>query len=82
MVAEGSTAILWTVYFLAISPNCIPFLWFATGLNFITAILCFQATESPRYLYCSQQYDRCSDALCHIAKFNGIKDYEKPEFEV
>jgi predicted ABC-type sugar transport system permease subunit len=59
MVAEGSTAIVWTIYFVYIGQSALPFLWFATFLNLITAILCMFSTESPRWLYCSQQFERC-----------------------
>ena len=51
MVAEGSVQIIWTIYFLTISKNAILFLFFAAGLNALTAILCLLIVESPRYLY-------------------------------
>jgi hypothetical protein len=51
MVAEGSVQIIWTIYFLTISKNAMLFLFFAAGLNALTAILCLLIVESPRYLY-------------------------------
>lgn len=51
MVAEGCVQIVWTAYFVFISQNSVPFLWFITILNFVTAIVCFWIVESPRYLY-------------------------------
>lgn len=56
MVAEGSVQIIWTIYFIAISQNAEYFLWFASFLNLVTAILCFFIVESPRYLYGTQQF--------------------------
>lgn len=82
MIAEGSTAIIWTIYFLYISQSALPFLWFCTILNLITAILCFNSTESPRFLYCTQQWERLEVSMNKIARWNGVKDYECPNFDV
>lgn len=82
MVAEGSVQIVWTVYFVFISPNAVPFLWFITLLNVITAIVCLWIVESPRYLYSTQQFERCGEVLEKIASYNGHPEYIAPRFEV
>jgi hypothetical protein len=82
MVAEGSAVLIWTFYLVYISQNMEAFLWFITLLNLITAVLCMFATESPRYLYCKQQFEQLRSTLEKIAKFNGVLDYRCPEFEV
>jgi len=54
IIAEGSVQIIFTLYFLLISQNAIPFLWFIACLNTVTAALSFFIVESPRYLYSTQ----------------------------
>jgi MFS family permease len=75
MVAEGSVQIIWTVYFLVISQNSRYFLVLIVALNVITGILCFLTTESPRYLYSTNQFERCEEALMKIARWNGATNY-------
>jgi len=57
-------------------------MYFAMALNICSATAFFWVPESPRYLYGINNLEKCADVLQYIAKKNGIKDYERPEFEV
>lgn len=80
MIAEGSTQIIWTVYFVWISKNAFWFIYGVLILNFFCILACFYVTESPRYLFGMERYDECKKVLITIAKRNGVKDYQEPEF--
>ena len=82
MVAEGSVVLIWTLYFVTVSQNSDYFLFGASCLNAVTAITCFFIVESPRYLYGTQQFQRCEEVLEKIAKYNGYPEYTSPEFDV
>jgi len=80
MVAEGSTQIIWTIYFVWISKNAFYFVYFTIILNFIALVGCIYITESPRYYFGMERYEECKKVLVTIAKRNGVKDYEEPVF--
>lgn len=82
MIAEGSVQVLWTFYFMWVSQNAMTFMYFCCALNLITGLLCLMVTESPRWLYCTQQYEKLKVAMEKIARWNGVTDYECPDFEV
>ena len=56
--------------------------WFATGLNVVTAIGAFFVPESPRWLYGINNLERCKQVFIQIARFNGVKNYQPPQFDV
>jgi len=81
MVAEGMVAVIWTVYFKFISKDAFPFLIFAGSLAGVCALLCFVLPESPRYLFGTEDFDKCREVLAYIARFNGVKNWEDPHFD-
>ena len=57
-------------------------LWFASGLNIVTALLSLLIVESPRFLYGRDNFEACRQVLSKIARYNGVRDYEAPVFDV
>jgi len=81
MIAEGSTQIIWTLYFVLISKNSFYFIYFTIGLTALSLFLCIWVSESPRYLFGMEKFEECREVLSSIAQWNGTKDYEPPVFE-
>ncbi len=81
MVAEGSCAIIWTMYFVWISRNAFYFIYFTILLNILALIGCLYITESPRYLFGMERFEDCKKVLTLIAARNGVKDYKEPVFD-
>lgn len=82
MVGEGMVQVLWVTYLTLISQNAYGMLYFALGLNCISAFGCIWVEESPRYLYGINNMEKCAEVLATIAKRNGVQDYQKPQFAV
>ena len=80
MVAEGSTQIIWTIYFVWINHNAFYFVYFTIILNFFAVLGCYFVTESPRYLFGMERFEECKKVLMIYARRNGVKDYEEPLF--
>jgi len=76
MIAEGSTQIIWVIYFVWISKNAFYFIWFVIGLNVMAAFATFYVMESPLYLFGMERYEECRQVLTAIAYYNGIIDYQ------
>jgi len=81
MVAEGAALITWTIYFRFISQNSFPFMYFTTILNFVTAFMSWFISETPRYWFGMEEWDKCREVLALIARRNGVKDFVPPRFE-
>lgn len=75
MISEGSSTILWSIYFVAIDKNAFYFVYFTIGLNVVAILGVFYVVESPRYLFGMEKFDECRIVLKTIANRNGIKDY-------
>ena len=58
-----------------------PMLFFAAALAGVCALLCFALPESPRYLFGTEDFDKCRKVLSYIARFNGVKNWEDPHFD-
>ena len=82
MVSEGLGQVIWVFYLAVISKDVFYFIYFALALNIITTICLFFVPESPRYLYGINELEKCQQVLATIAKRNGIKDYQAPQFQV
>ena len=67
---------------MTISKNAQGMLWFASGLNVVTAFLSLLIVESPRFLYGRDKFEVCSQVLGKIARYNGVRDYDAPMFDV
>lgn len=80
MVAEGSTQIIWTIYFVWISHNSFFFVYGTIILNGVALFGCIWITESPRFLFGRDKFEECKKVMVTIAKRNGVKDYEEPVF--
>jgi hypothetical protein len=81
MVAEGSTLIIWTLYFAYISQNAFAFMYFATGLNFLTAFLCAFIPESPRWYFGMERFEESRATINKLASYNGVEDYTCERFD-
>ena len=72
MVSEGLCQVIWVFFLTCISKNTFHLMFFAIGLNILTAIMFYWVPESPRYLYGINDLEKCKEVFCYIAKFNRV----------
>ena len=55
-------------------------MFFASAMNLTTSILTCFFLEAPRYLFGTEQYERCRQIFTRLALRNGVKDFEMKPF--
>jgi predicted ABC-type sugar transport system permease subunit len=67
MIAEGSTVLIWTLYFVAINRDAFYLIWFVVIINILVAPATFWVLESPRYLFGMERYEDARQILVKYA---------------
>ena len=73
-LADSTVMIFATLYFVYICNDSYYWEMYTLFANFLSVfMIILVAPESPKFLYEKGMFDKCKEALTHIARLNGVR---------